>query len=143
MGDMKCVLDTDVIVAALRSSMGASRQILTLLAQEKISVVASVSIMLEYEAVLKRPENLLAAALTAPEIDLFLDGLAILVTPVSHFYLWRPQLQDPGDEHILEAAVNGQVDTIVTFNLRHLKLAAQRFGIDVLRPSEALRRIRS
>ena len=97
--------------------------------------------MLEYEAVLKRDENLKASNLTADEVDLFLDSMSLLMTPVTPFFLWRPQLRDPADEHVLEAGVNGYVDAIVTFNLRHFRTAAARFGIATLRPGEALQRL--
>lgn len=140
--NMKCVLDTDVIVAGLRSTTGASRQLLWLLAAQQLVVVASVATMLEYESVLKRPENLRAANLTSGEIDNFLDSLAGMIVPVTSYFLWRPVLRDPADEHILETAVNGQADVLVTFNIRHFRVAATRFGVEVLRPGELLQRIR-
>ena len=65
-----------------------------------------------------------------------------LAEPVRAFFRWRPQLRDPGDELVLEAAVNGQADAIVTFNESHLREARSTFGIDVIRPAEALRRIK-
>jgi len=138
---MRFALDTDVLVAGLRSQTGASRRLLTLLDQGRYQSIVSVAMMLEYEAVLTRPENLMAFGLTNQEIQRFLDGLALLIIPVTPFFLWRPQLRDPADEHVLEAAVNGRVDAIVTFNLRHFRAAATRFGIAVLNPGEALRRI--
>ena len=139
---MRSVLDTDVIVAGLRSTQGASRQLLRLLASEQLVVVASVPTMLEYEAVLKRPENLRATNLSTSEINEFLDSMAGMIVPVSLFFLWRPVLRDPADEHILEAAVNGRADVLVTFNIRHFREGAARFGVEVLRPGELLQRIR-
>lgn len=138
---MRYALDTDVLVAGLRSPTGASRRLLELLDEGHFEAVTSVSMMLEYEAVLKRPENLQAARLIENEIDEFLDSLALLVIPIPSFFLWRPALRDPADEHVLAAAINGQADAIVTFNVRHFIQAAGRFGIDVLRPGEALRRL--
>ncbi len=142
MNNMRCVLDTDVIVAGLRSTQGASRQLLQLLAADQLVVLASVPMMLEYESVLKRPENVNASNLSIPEIDEFLDSLAGLIVPVSPFFLWRPLLRDPADEHVIEAAVNGRADALVTFNVRHFRMAAPRFGVEVLRPGELLQRIR-
>lgn len=139
--DMRCVLDTDVLVAGLRSRVGASRRLLVLLHHQQYQAIASVAMMLEYEAVLTRPENLLAFGLTAEEIERFLGSMSSLIVPVTPFFLWRPQLRDPADEHVLEAAVNGGADAIVTFNLRHLKAASARFGIAALRPGDALQRI--
>ncbi len=97
--------------------------------------------MLEYESVLMRPENLEAFNLTTDEVERFLDGLSSLMAPITPFFLWRPQLRDPADEHVLEAAANGGADAIVTFNLRHFQVAAVRFGIATLKPGEALQRI--
>lgn len=139
--DMRYTLDTDVLVSALLSATGASRRLLELLDEERFEAVVNVSMMLEYEAVLKQPDNLRAAGLTAEEIDLFLDSLALIVIPVSSFFLWRPTLHDPADEHVLAAAINGQADAIVTFNIRHFTQATSRFGIELLRPGEALRRL--
>lgn len=75
------------------------------------------------------------------EIGAFLDCLAALVVPVMPHFLWRPQLRDPNDEMILEAAVNGRADAIVTFNRRDFLPAARRFGIAVERPGDMIRRL--
>ena len=138
---MRYVLDTDVLVAGLRSRTGASRRLLELLYQGRYQAIASVAMMLEYEAVLTRSVNLQAFELTIEEIGRFLDSMSLLVTPVTPFFLWRPQLRDPADEHVLEAAVNGGADAIVTFNLRHFQNVAARFYVAVLRPGDALQRI--
>jgi predicted nucleic acid-binding protein len=61
--------------------------------------------------------------------------------PITPFFLWRPQLRDPADEHVLETVVNGGADVIVTFSVRHFEAAAARFGIVTLRPGEALQRL--
>lgn len=139
--DMRYALDTDVLVAGLRSATGASHRLLELLDEERFEIVANVSMMLEYESVLKEPDHLRAAGFTAEEIDQFLDSLALLIIPVPSFYLWRPALRDPADEHVLEAAINGRADAVVTFNTRHFAQPARRFGIELLRPGEALRRL--
>jgi putative PIN family toxin of toxin-antitoxin system len=138
---VKLALDSNVIVAALRSPQGASRRLLRLLRQGRIEAVASVNMMIEYEEVLKRPEQLEVSRLTRQEVDLFLDGLAVLVSAVSPHFLWRPQLRDPDDEMVLDAAVSAHCDAIVTFNKRDFEPAAARFGIEVLTPGEAVRRI--
>jgi putative PIN family toxin of toxin-antitoxin system len=140
---MRCILDTDVLVASLRSAQGASREIIRMIGRKEIVAIASVATMIEYEAVLKRPEHLQAANLTAVQVDRLLDALASLFEPVEPHFLWRPMLQDPNDEMILEAAVNGRVEVIVTFDTRHFRRAAQRFGIYVLTPAEFLRRVNS
>jgi len=139
---MILALDTDVVVAALRSPLGASRRLIQELRGGGVKAVATVGMFIEYEAVLTRPDNLAAAGLSAAEIGVFLDGLAALVTPVRPHFLWRPQLRDPNDEMVLEAAVNGRADAIVTFNLRDFLPAAGRFGIEVARPGDILRRLK-
>jgi len=79
--------------------------------------------------------------LSQAEVSQFLDGLVDLIEPVEAWFLWRPQLRDPGDELVLEAAANGRADAIVTFNRRDFVSGAQRFGIEILLPREALARI--
>ncbi len=103
-------------------------------------MLASVPLFLEYEAVLTRAEHLLATGMTGMQVTGFLNYLAGLVTPVKFHFLWRPQLTDVADEMVLETAINGAADAIVTFNTRHFGPATQ-FGIDVIRPDEALRRL--
>lgn len=139
--NMIFVLDTDVIVAALRSPAGASRRLIQLLRAGQIQAVATVGMFVEYESVLTRPEQLSATGLSLEETDRFLDGLALLMVPVRPHFLWRPQLRDPNDEMVLEAAVDGRADAIVTFNHRDFLPAATRFGIGVETPGEILRKL--
>lgn len=134
------VLDTNVVVAGLRSPAGASAAVLRLLRRNRIEAVANVALVLEYEAVCQAPEHREAAKLSADEVSFFLDALAAVIRPVDTRFLWRPQLRDPGDEFVLEAAVNGQAEAIVTFNLRDFA-AAVRFGVEVITPRELVRRI--
>jgi putative PIN family toxin of toxin-antitoxin system len=138
---VRLVLDTDVLVAALRSPSGASAAILRAALKRRVRLVASVPLMIEYEAVMTRGEHLLRAGLGSQDVRKFLDELAAVMEPTRIHYLWRPQLSDAGDDLVLEAAVNGQVQVLVTFNLRHFLHAAQRFAVDVLRPGETLRKI--
>ena len=136
---MKIVLDTDVIVAALRSPSGASADLLRRARQEQITLAASVSLFMEYEAVCTRAEHLEASGLSARQLDLFLDGLASIVQPVEVHFLWRPQLRDPADELVLEAAVNASARALLTFNQKHFGGVANRFQIEVVTPGEFLR----
>jgi putative PIN family toxin of toxin-antitoxin system len=140
---MKCVLDTDVIVASLRSDKGASREIIRRVGRGQIRAYASIALLLEYEAVLKRSEHLQATGLNIEQIDIWLDGLTSLLIPVAPHFLWRPILGDPNDEMVLEASINSQADSLVTFNVRHFQRAANLFGITAMTPADFLRRIRS
>jgi len=97
---------------------------------------------LEYEAICTLAEHRLASGLSASEVENYIHVLIGLGESVRTFFRWRPQLSDPGDELVLEAAVNGQADSIVTFNESHLGEARRSFRIDVIRPGEALRRIK-
>ena len=104
-------------------------------------MLLSVALALEYEAKCMLAEHRLAAGLTAIEAGSFIDGLIAMAEPVQTHFRWRPQLHDPGDELVLEAAVNGRASAIVTFNEKDLREARHSFGIAVIRPGEALRRI--
>jgi putative PIN family toxin of toxin-antitoxin system len=139
---MRLVLDTDVIVAALRSPRGASAALLLAVRLGRATLLLSTALMLEYEAVCQREEHRLAAGLTPVDVGRFLDGLAVLAEPVEVYFLWRPQLRDAEDEMVLEAAVNGQAQAIVAFNQRDYGNAPARFGIEMLLPAEAFRRIK-
>lgn len=134
---MRLILDTDVMVAALRSGNGASRQLLMSAFDRQIELLVSVPLMVEYEAVLTRTEHLDAAGLTAIQVNELLDALVTVAIPVRLKFLWRPKLKDPADEMVLETAVNGGADRLVSFNIRHLAAAAAEFGIRVLQPREA------
>lgn len=140
---MRVVLDTNALVAATLSPFGASFQILTLVSQRRFVLLLSVALMLEYEEVLKRDDLRAQSHLTVEEIDVLLDMLAAVGTPYTPFFQWRPQLPDPDDEMLLELAVNGRAEAIVTVNTRDFLPAAQTFGVEVLRPGEFLRRLRS
>lgn len=139
---MRYVFDTNVLVAALRSDRGASRKLLTGVLDGEILALASVPLMIEYEAVLTRPLHLLATGLSVGETNAVLDAVAAIVEPIQLRFLWRPRLKDPADEMVLETAVNGRADRLVTFNLRHLRAPAEEFGILALRPPEAWKEIK-
>lgn len=131
------VLDTDVLVAALRSDRGASRQLLMAALNGSFEILASVPLMIEYEAVLTRPEHLAASGLSSQDLDEVLMALARVVKPVHLGFLWRPWLKDAGDEMVLATAVNGGASRLVTFNVRHLASAAREFGIRSLPPGDS------
>jgi len=135
------VLDTDVMVAALRSDTGASRQVLEAARVHRFELLLSVPLILEYESVLTRPEQLAASRATTEDVSAVLDELAAVAKRVQLIIRTRPMLPDPKDEMVLETAVNGHADAIVTFNDRHFKPVAERFHCLVLRPGEVLRRL--
>lgn len=136
---MKIVLDTDVVVAGLRSPRGASAELLRLARHRQLTLAASVSLFVEYESVCTRQAHLEAAGLALADVSLFLDALASFVEPVPIHYLWRPQLRDPADELVLEAAVNAGADALLSFNHRHFRKAAARFELPLFQPGVFLR----
>jgi putative PIN family toxin of toxin-antitoxin system len=121
---------------------GASAALLKAARHNKLGVLISVAMILEYEAVLKREEHLSVAGLTTTDVDDLLDAMCIFAKPVTNHFRWRPVLTDPDDDLVLETAVNGQADVIVTFNIFDFQRAKTLFGIQVERPSDALRRIK-
>lgn len=135
----RAVLDTNVLVAAARSSVGASFALLQALRQRRFVALISVPLMLEYEAVLSRPEQLAAGGRTTDSVVTFLDAFSLLATPVHLHYLWRPQTRDPTDEMVLETALNGSAHALVTLNERDFALAAANFRLKLQKPGEFLR----
>jgi putative PIN family toxin of toxin-antitoxin system len=138
----RVVLDTSVLIAALRSSVGASYVLFQLIEQRRFVPVASVAILLEYEQVLKRDDQRQIHQLTLDEVDFFLLELTKYIERASIYYKWRPQLLDQGDEMILEAALNGRADAIVTHNIRDFREVQERFGLRILRPAQFLQEVR-
>jgi putative PIN family toxin of toxin-antitoxin system len=139
---MIVVLDTDVIVAAMRSPGDASAEILRKARQGRVTLLVSVPLAMEYEAICSEAEHRLAAGLIEREVEIFLDAVVAMAEPVKTHFLWRPQLRDPGDEMVLEAAINGRADLLVTFNVRDFGTVPSRFGVELMIPREALERIR-
>jgi len=138
---MRLVLDADVVVAAMRSPSGASAAILMAARSGRVTLLATVALFIEYEAICQRAEHREAAGLDRSETKLFLDGLAYLVEEVEAHFLWRGRLRDANDDMVLDAAVNGRADAIVTFNRRDYGDVPTEFGIGLLLPREALKRI--
>ena len=139
---MRVVADTDVIVAAMRSPGGASAAILRAARRGRITLLVSVPLAMEYESTCSKAEHQLAAGLSEREVAIFLDAVIAMAEPVKIHFLWRPQLRDPCDEMVLETAVNGRAEGLVTFNVRDFGSVPERFGIEVMIPREAIGRIR-
>ncbi|MBI5441611.1 MAG: putative toxin-antitoxin system toxin component, PIN family [Deltaproteobacteria bacterium] len=138
----RVVLDTNVIVAASRSRQGASFAVLQALRDRHFTALISVPLVLEYEAVLKSPEQLEVSRRSPGQTDRFLDALSLLCEPISFFYLWRPQTRDPADEMVLETALNGGADGLVTHNLDDFAAAATKFKLELWRPGIFLERLK-
>ncbi len=139
---LRVVLDTDVVVTALRSVTGGSNAVLREVAYGRMIPLVTPALFLEYEAVLKRPEQIAVHGLDLNAIDAFLATLASASEAVEVNFQWRPQLFDANDEMVFEAAVNGRADALITHNVRDFAKAAIKFGLSVLRPGEFLKEIR-
>jgi putative PIN family toxin of toxin-antitoxin system len=137
---MRAVIDTSVLVSAFRSRQGAANRVLVAAADGRFAMLASVPVFLEYEDVLKRPEHRLQHGLSMDQIDALLRNLAAVLEPVEIRFLWRPQLRDPDDEMVLEAAINGRADAIVTYNISDFA-PARKFGLSTVTPQEFLKEI--
>jgi putative PIN family toxin of toxin-antitoxin system len=137
---MRLVLDTATMVAAIRSDAGASRRVLAAGLERRVTLLVSVPLLIEYEAVMTRAHHLQTARLSAEDVATVLDAVAAVGEKVRLAFLWRPVLPDADDDMVLETAVNGRADAIVTFNRRDMRTAADQFGIAVLSPAEAVRR---
>ena len=129
------VLDTNVLVSALRSNKGASHRLLRLVDSGKFEVNLSVPLVFEYEAAAKK-----SAPLPPHDVDAVIDYICSVAQHRKIHYLWRPLLKDPKDDMVLELAVTANCDSIVTHNIIDFS-EAKGFGIHILTPREFLRKI--
>lgn len=137
----RIVVDTSVVVAAVRSRNGPANALMRLVATRKLVPLATPPLFLEYEGVLKRPEQQLAHRLDHSQIEDFLSQLAALIESVEIHFKWRPLLRDPADEMVLEAAINGHADAVVTYNIADFAPGDPWFKIPILKPQELLRKV--
>ena len=129
------MIDTNVLVAALRSSTGASHEILLAADRGEFEVALSVPLLAEYEDVCHRPNS--GIPIPAWAVDDLINRIAQISRQQTIHYLWRGILPGPKDDMVLEVVVATGVSHIITFNHRHLKQASE-FGIAVVTPSEFL-----
>ncbi len=127
------VIDTNVLIAALRSKRGASYKLLISVGKGVYRPNVSVPMFIEYESVAKRARN--AVGLTANDINAILDYILSKSSIREIFYLWRPFLKDPNDDLVLEVAVESQSKYIITFNKRDFR-GVETFGSKVVTPQE-------
>ena len=135
MDQIQVVIDANVLYAGLYSAHGASFLVLRAVDERRLVPVLSTTLLFEYEHVLRRHQEILD--LTDKDVDDVLDGFCSRGAHQEVYYLWRPQLPDPKDDHVLELAVASGGVTIVTHNVRHFG-AACAFGIEVVRPFELI-----
>ncbi len=124
------IIDTNVLVAALRSSKGASSKLLNLVGSGNFKLILSVPLAFEYEDVLHRPDKV---PVSSRGIDAIIDYICQEADQCRIFYLWRPVLKDPKDDMVLELAINSGCDYIVTHNTKDF-LKADKFKVKVVTP---------
>jgi putative PIN family toxin of toxin-antitoxin system len=128
---VRVVLDTNVLVAAMRSRRGASFELLSRIGKGAFDIAVSVSLVLEYESVLLR--HVAASRMSEQDIRDLIDYVCDVATWQEIFFLWRPYLRDANDDLILELAVAAGCDAVITHNIRDFS-GAERLGIRVLTP---------
>ncbi|MCY4397971.1 MAG: putative toxin-antitoxin system toxin component, PIN family [Gemmatimonadetes bacterium] len=138
---MRLVLDTNVVVAALRSPSGASAALVEQALDRRFTLLLTVPLVLEYEGTCRHPTQRIASGLSESEVRTVVSALCAVGKPVQVWFLWRPQLRDPADEMVLEAAANGRADALITFNSGDFGDIPETFGIEMLSPQQALRRL--
>ena len=132
-----------MLVAGLRSKQGASNALLVLVAEQELKPLVTTSLFLEYEEVLLRAEHRLVTGMSEADVASFLAALASASEGVEVHFQWRPQLRDPADEMVLEAAINGHADALVTHNIADFAEAARRFGLRVVTPGNILKELKT
>jgi predicted nucleic acid-binding protein len=115
--------------------------VLLAVAEGRCTPLVTTAVFLEYEAVLLRPEQRLATGMNPEDVEGFLAAFASAAEPVELNFLWRPQLRDPADELMLEAAVNGRAEALVTHNIGDFQSATERFGVRTLTPGAFLKEL--
>lgn len=123
---MKVVLDTNILVGACLGSRGANRLIAACL-QGRLKPLIGAALLAEYEDVVNRDDVFADSPLNKAERNELLDALLGACTWTRIYYLWRPNLRDEGDNHILELAVAGQADYLVTRNIKDFSRAQLLF----------------
>lgn len=129
------MLDTNVLYAGLYSKRGASHGVLRAIECGTIRIVLSTPLLFEYEEVLRREQDELG--LTETDIEEVLDGLCARARHQQIYFLWRPHLSDPKDDHLLELAVASGTRTVVTHNTKHFREATS-FGVRAVTPRQLL-----
>ncbi len=134
----KVVMDTNVLVSALRSRNGASYRMLSLIDSGRFTLCLSVPLVLEYEAAAKRQGKLVG--LSVGDVAAIIDYICLVGEHYKVYYLWRPFLRDPKDDMVLELAVTSNAESIVTYNRADFR-GAEQFGVKLMTPKALLKQI--
>ena len=135
---MKVVLDTSTLVSAIRSGTGAAAEIVRLAALRKLTLLLDFKLVCEYRDVALRAQHIAASGGTWEDAEAVIAMLEAIATPVLVVVKRRPLSRDANDDMVLDVAINGYADAVVTNNIRDFAPAAELFGIQVLTPRDFL-----
>jgi putative PIN family toxin of toxin-antitoxin system len=135
---VRIVLDTATLVSAIRSETGAAAEIVRLAALGKLTVLMDYKLVCEYRDVAFRPQHIAASRRTLEDAEAVVTMLEAIATPVLVVVKHRPLSQDADDDMVLDVAINGHADAIVTSNIKDFAVASERFGIQSLTPRDFL-----
>lgn len=139
---MRIVLDTAAFVTAVRSSEGAAGEVLRRIFKKQLVPLMDLKLALEYRAVAFRPEHITASRLSRSEIEELIGAVEAFAEPVEVVFKTRPLSSDPDDDMVLDVAINGDAEAIVTGNKKDFLTAGKRFRIAVFTPAELLVQMR-
>ena len=139
MKKLKIILDTNILFTALRSDLGASFKLISIIPSDLFSLSVSVPLVVEYEDILKRSNQL--KHIMKQDVNEFIDFIVSVAEQKKIHYLWRPFLKDPCDDMLVELAVASNADAIVTYNKKDFKNVEESFGIKIIDAKELLQLI--
>ena len=140
---MRVVLDTSVLITALRSSAGAAAEVIRLALHQEFTLLMDYKLACEYRDVALREDQLRVSGKSRAETTVILDALESIAEPVFIAFQYRPMSPDANDDMVLDIAINGAAEVILTNNTRHFRQAAERFQLKVMTPVELLSKFRA
>ena len=134
------VIDTSIFVSALIGETGATREVLRRCLKDRYQPVMGAALFYEYESVLQREKLFKDCPLSAIERGKLLDAFMSICRWIHVYYLWRPNLKDEGDNHVLELAVASNATAVITKNYKDFKNSELLFpDLTILRPEQLLK----